>query len=110
MTGPSIGHRAQAGEHAPHDRAGLERPVGEQPVEAHRDPEPGGDIEDHEDDHVAPPEQRGPQLPGHHPEAEEGHDGHRAGEEAVKVLVRAWLDVVDERFQGLGGGGHGAGG
>ena len=100
MTGPSIAIEPRPANTPRTTGAGLERPVGEQPVEADRDAEPGGDVHDHEDDHVAPARAASPQLPGDDPEAEEGHDGHRAGEEAVERLVRAWLDVVDERSRG----------
>jgi hypothetical protein len=68
--------------------------VGEQPVEADRDPEAGDQVHDHENDQVVVAERVAPQLPGDEPERQHRRDGHDSGQRAIERLVRGRLDVV----------------
>src|SRR5919204_1997470 len=65
----------------------------EQAVEADGDPQGGDDVQDREDDEVAPVQQARPHLPAHDAEPDKGHDRDDGGDDAIASLVGDRLDV-----------------
>src|SRR5262245_22015421 len=90
--------RAERSDHAADHRTGLEAAVGEESVETDRDPEPAGDVDDREDQHVVPVEPTARELPDDEAEHEEGDDREQPGDDPVPGLV---LHGLGGRRQGL---------
>src|SRR5262249_18178156 len=95
--GPLDRSRAAGGDHSAHPGEGLEAPMGEEAVEADSDPEPGRDVDDREDDQVAPVQPSAGELPDDEPEHQEGHHREQAGDDPVPRLVLHRLNCGSQR-------------
>ena len=106
------------GDHRPLDRRGaegahhgadrgtrLEAAMGEEPVEADRDPEPGRDVDQPEDDEVAPVQPAAGELPDDESQHQEGDHGQEAGDDPVPGLVGDGLHGIGQWRASGGGGG-----
>src|SRR4029077_1109868 len=86
--------RAEHGEHRTGPGPGLEGPVGEEAMEADRDPEACRNVEERAAEQVAPAQPAARELPDDEAEHQEGDDGERASDDPVTGLVCNRLDVV----------------
>ena len=99
-------HRAEHGEQRPHRARGLEAAVGEQPVVADGDAQPGQRVGDREHDEVVPVQRSAPRQPSRDHERDRRHAEDDRPHDALERLVldRDHLRGAARR----GGGAHDA--
>ncbi len=97
ITGPSIAAEPRIAEQAVQPGLRLEAAVGEEAVEADRDPEPGEEVHAEEEEDVAPVQRLAPDLPGGEAERKERDQRHQPGDDPVARLVGDRLNIGWER-------------
>ena len=80
-------HRAEHRQHRPQRARGLEAAVGEQPVIADRDAQPGERVGDREDEQVLPMQGSAPRKPPRQTERGRRQDKHERPNDSIRGLV-----------------------